>query len=355
MWLSVLLTASVSQGGAQRTVQAPAAIAVDPITGIIDAFRSHRIVALPDAHGNEQAHAFLLSLIRDPRFAATVNDIVVSVGNARYQDLMDRFVRGEDVSYDSLRVAWQNTTAPNISGDLPTHEELFRAVRAVNLSLPRERQVRVLLGDPPIDWDTVRSRADYRKWTEMQASYPAALIQLEVLAKERRALLVYSFMQLQRKNAEFNFEMQDWRAQTVVSLVESANSTRVFTVWGDPGLAVLQADVASWRTPSLAIVRGTALGAVDFNVFWSPPRIALQDGKIIPIQRAQWRSMRAEDQFDAVLYLGPPSAMTEARLSPAVCSEPGYLEMRLRRIAAAGIPQPEADKLRKHCATQIQK
>jgi hypothetical protein len=56
------------------------------------------VVALVEgAHANEQGHAFRLSLIRDPRFRETVDDIVVEFGNARYQNLMDRFIRGEDV------------------------------------------------------------------------------------------------------------------------------------------------------------------------------------------------------------------------------------------------------------------
>jgi hypothetical protein len=66
------------------------AVPVEPIAAIVDAFRSDRIVALGDNHGNEQGHKFRLSLIRDPRFAAAVDDIVVEFGSARYQDLMDR-------------------------------------------------------------------------------------------------------------------------------------------------------------------------------------------------------------------------------------------------------------------------
>jgi hypothetical protein len=331
---------------------------VEPITAIIDAFRSHSVVALPDAHGNEQAHAFLLALIRDPRFPAHVDDLVVSIGNARYQAVMDGFVRGEDVPHDSLHRAWRDTTAENNSGDLPTHKELFRAVRAVNASLAPERKLRVLLADPPIDWDRVRSPADYTRWREMRPSYAAALLQVEVLAKERRALLVHSILQLQRKNVFTNYEMEDWRAQTVVSIIENTTPNRVFTIWGtsDARLAALKADIASWRAPSLAIVRGTALGAADFDShFWSPPRMTLRDGKAVPVSRDQWRSLRAEEQFDAVLYLGTESAMTTSRLSPAVCSEPGYLEMRLRRIAVGGIPQPVADELKQHCAGSTRK
>lgn len=36
-----------------------------------------------------------------------------------------------------------------------------------------------------------------------------------------------------------------------------------------------------------------------------------------------WRMLRAEDQLDAVIDKGSPSAMTQAPLSRAVCTEPG--------------------------------
>src|SRR5438876_5347063 len=80
------------------------AIAVEPIAAILGAFESHPVVALSEGeHGNEQGYAFRLSLIRDPRFAATVNDIVVECGSWRYQGLMDRFVSGGDVADVELR------------------------------------------------------------------------------------------------------------------------------------------------------------------------------------------------------------------------------------------------------------
>jgi hypothetical protein len=86
-------------------------VPVNAVDGILEAFKAHQIVALTDAHGNEQAAAFLLSLVLDPRFAAMVNDIVMECGNARSQDVIDRFVKGEDVPDESLRVVAGHDTA----------------------------------------------------------------------------------------------------------------------------------------------------------------------------------------------------------------------------------------------------
>jgi len=35
-----------------------------------------------------------------------------------------------------------------------------------------------------------------------------------------------------------------------------------------------------------------------------------------------------EQQVDAVLYLGPRSSVTAARMAPAVCADADYIEMR---------------------------
>jgi hypothetical protein len=332
--------------------QPPPAVPVDAISGVIEAFRTHQVVALSDSYRDERAHAFLLSLVRDPRFSAVVDDIVVEFGTARYQDVIDRFDRGEDVPYDTLRRVWQDATMPHRANDYPINEEFFRAVRTLNATLSPDRRLRLLLGEPPIDWDKVRTRDDHSKWLAMRDAFPAALIQTEVIAKERRALVVYGSLHFQPKNIQSNFDMEDWRAQTIVSLIERAGPTRVFTIWGFSDVASIQPDAASWRAPSLARLRGTELGAVDASRYvpWIKSRFAVEDGKMVPVPGNQWRKLRADDQIDAILYLGGPSNATMSQWSPALCADTSYIEMRLKRIAIVGPPM-EAKNLKKYCAS----
>src|SRR5437588_88374 len=90
------------------------AVPLEPMAAILDAFRTHDIVALGEGrHNNDQGHAFRLALVRDPRFTTMVNDIVVESGSSTYQDVMDRFMRGESVPDALLRRAWQDTTIPD--------------------------------------------------------------------------------------------------------------------------------------------------------------------------------------------------------------------------------------------------
>src|SRR5262249_51911639 len=150
--------------------------------------------------GDEQVHAFQVSLVRDPRFTAVANDILVEFGNSRYQDVVDRFVRGEDVPYESLRRVWQNTTQVEYEWDLPIYEDFFRTVRAVNATLPKTRQLRVLLGDPPIDWEQVHNLQDFHQAMGNRDASAVEVLRREVLAKNRRALVIYGGQHLIRKN-----------------------------------------------------------------------------------------------------------------------------------------------------------
>jgi hypothetical protein len=319
------LVASVSPvHGTQVAAPPVPATAIDPIAGILDAFATYPLVALGEgSHGNEQAHRFRLALIRDPRFAATVSDIVVESGTARYQDVMDRFVLGEDVAPDVLARAWRDTTQPHDIWDLPIYEELFRAVRAVNASLPRERRLRVLLGDPPVEWENVRSLADLNVWAGQRDIHAADVVRREVIAKDRRALIVYGDDHLMKASRAAG--AGDGWPSNVVGYLERSG-TRVFVVHTETrmDLAGLQPDVTSWPRPALARVAGTILGAAEYE----------------PSPRLRPRQM--SELFDAVLYPGPPAETTFARLSPALCADPAYVQMRLARLALLPGPPPQA-------------
>ena len=317
---TVILVASAGGLGRSAAVrQAPSsrpAMPVEPRTAIFDAFKTHRIVALGDAHGNAQGEAFQLGLIRDPRFPTVVNDLIVESGNSRYQDSIDRFVRGEDVPKKELQRAWLDTTQQQVaSGEIPL---VITTVREVNVSLPPDRRLRVLIAEPPIDWDSLRTPEDFKKWDSDPMSsrdrFAAALIRREVLAKGRRALALYGAGHFLRKAVEWS----------LVTLLEESNGPRVFNIWTNAAgdMTAIQPDVASWPVPSLTLVRNTTLGVTQFADYFGP------DGKDIP---AAWRAPM-QDQFDAVLYLGPTAAVALARPKPWRCSDPAMPE-RLRRVA----------------------
>jgi hypothetical protein len=174
-------------------------------------------------------------------------------------------------------------------------------------------------------------------------------------------LVIYGDGHLSRKDILLNFEPSDPTSQFLLMRLESSGATKPYSIWTETNvdLKTLQADVASWRKPSLAILRGTVLGEADFTAYVSAetPRFANRVGGpdfSSPIPRDHWRRLRMEDQFDALLYLGPPSDITISQLPVALCADRGYMEMRLQRLTLAGL-QPQVDRLKQYCATVAQK
>ena len=126
-------------------------------------------------------------------------------------------------------------------------------------------------------------------------------------------------------------------SSSLVTILEQ-DKIPVFTVWTNAAaeMASMQPDVATWPVPSLAQLKGSALGRVNLTEYFGP------GGKDIP---EEWRAP-LEEQFDAVLYVGPLAKITLERPEPWRCSEPAMAE-RLRRIR---LQRPAlADRVEQEC------
>jgi hypothetical protein len=328
------------------------AVPVDAAAGIMEAFRTHRLVAI--GHHDDESQAFLRSLVSDDRFARTVNDIVVEFGSSKYQDVMDRYQHGEQVSAQELEQVWQNVTGPNGSFDVPAVERFFRAVRDKNSLLPKQRRLRVLLGEPPIDWSKIHSEAEYVAQVNALGNrdgYAVALVRREVLDQGRRALIVYGSLHFQRKTVWANYDSGWPEADTLVTQLEAQAPREVFTIWRvKPSMQVPQYFTA-WPVPSLALLKNTDLGTSDFIRYfpYQGERRAVRNGKSFVIPREQWRSLQMQDQFDALLYLGPETSFKDWVIPQEKCADRAYLEMRLARMAMFDWAKGEAAQLKERC------
>jgi hypothetical protein len=197
--------------------------------------------------------------------------------------------------------------------------------------------------------ENIRSGSDYRKWVIQRDTYPADLVRRLVPAHNRRALIVWANGHLLHQEILTNYDMTNWQAQTIVSLIEAQGGAPVFTVRQEGSVSQWQPDAASWKPMSLTLVRGTILGAADFSEFENPSqRYRIRgDDDFVPIPRDQWVKRPLEEIVDAVLYVGPASGRTSAGISPTLCADPAYIKMRLDRIAL--IDLAEADKVKRDC------
>jgi hypothetical protein len=282
----------------------------DATKAILAAFDKYEVVGMGAAHGNKDLDDFILHLIRDPAFPDKVNDVVVECGNSLYQPVLDRYIAGDDVPLSEVRPVWRNTTALmcSVSG---FYEMLFPVVRRINHKLPPEKRLRVLAGDPRLDWSKVTVQSEVM--LDRDANI-ASVMEKEVLSKHRKALMLFGEFHLfhSNKSAPRGLGSAVRRYETDypgVTLV--IGNTLVFTDSAPPANDEWETRMASWPFPSLVQhIQGTWLGDVDKTYF--------------------------SEMVDAYLYLGPGDLMLAEPRPAEIFSNKEYMTELHRRAAIIG-------------------
>lgn len=279
---------------------------------LLSAFDRHRVVALM----SPVVGSFVFDLISDRGFAGKVDDIVVECGNSLHQATLDRYIAGEDVPIAEVRKVWRDTTQPSC-GFSSFYETLFPLVRRVNEKLPPAEKLRVLAGDPPVDWSKVQRPEDLEPFLDRDP-FTASVVRDEVLAKNRKALMLFGLRHLrhgQPGNAVGIYE-QDYPGVTYVVAYH-----RRFERDNDR----LEARMASWQVPSLVPFAGSWLGDLDATYF--PDTEDAAPGE------------RGYPGFDAYLYLGRRDVLLRQQVSLRTALDEGYLAELDRRADVKGAPE----------------
>lgn len=380
---AILLAAVAASVAIAAPVACSAAVTAAPrvqpaVDGILAAFASRRLVGITDMHGNAQEGAFYQDIISDPRFAREVGNVVVEFGGAAHQGIIDRYVAGEEVPYTELRRVWTDTVGWLPGGVAMTYVNFFARVRAINQTLPEGRRIKVWLGEPPIDWSKIKTRADIEPLLWNRIPHVAGVIRREILAKNKKALVIYG-------GAHFAGPLKHY--------LEESHPGSLFVVTVNGGYneprcnAELGKLMAAWPEPALAApIRGSTLeaalkapgctrgkpGAITFiprgsnvappsGLTMAPPPGATQTQAPLtpgsnppaaggPIRMApppgggpggpggapRMPMLSMDDLLagtfgDALLYLGQPAGYTLAPVEPSIYLDPAYAREISRR------------------------
>jgi hypothetical protein len=218
--------------------------------------------------------------------------------------------------------------------DAPIYERFFAVVRDVNQTLPKQKRLRVLLGDPPIDWNAIKSRADMKPVMFDRTGYAVSVIEKEVLGKGRKALLFFGTGHLIRSRHRLQ------RGPTIE--VEKRHPGAVFVVKPHDGFGErneeLEQRLVSWPKPGLALVKNTWLGDLDAVVAYpsaKSTRILTPDGGS-ESGLSLWEGMKLQDMADAYLYLGPKASVIIEGTSPEAQQDEEYQRELQRRRSLLG-------------------
>ena len=280
-------------------------------------------MALGEAHWLQQEADLVGHLLQHPDFSPMVQAIVVEFGNAYYQPVIDKFLAGEVVTDAELRWVWRNVGGAGQAFESPVYAQFFHTVRAINQSLPSNQQLQVLLGDPPVDWQSGRRDPAIWKKSNPRDAHYARVVEDHILAHRKRALLIAGAGHFSRisdldplegnvvQRLELNYPGSIYAVVPHVIFEET-------TALHQDESSDLEEQLASWPIPSLATVRGTWLGEIPAYLhFDTIARTIDPDGTerfvrfpYIGRDGKPMTDVRLRDMVDALLYLGPSHTLT---------------------------------------------
>lgn len=195
------------------------------VNGILGAWDKADVVCLGEDHGSKNDSDLRIALIEHPDFVGKVNAIIVEFADSIHQDILDRLaLEGEDIPREQLRLVWKDTSGKAV-WESPIYEAFLRAVRKVNLALPRNRRVRLIAGDN----STERNRGRFIR----------EAVSREILDKGLKGLAVYGSGHCERRGMGFPGELSDkypgriWAASSFYDVDEGR---RVFGLGDEPRL-----------------------------------------------------------------------------------------------------------------------
>ena len=284
--------------------------------------------------GNANELDLIARLLADPHFTAKVDDIVIECANSRYQAMLDRYIAGGNVPEQRLGAVWRKTTQIFGCEADPTTKMLIDLVRNYNLKNP-QHQLRVLAADPPIDWSTVHTSAEFEKFLDKRDRNAASVIESQVLARHRRALVVIG-----------GYHFTRWatpeQGTSITMLLERSYPGSTYVIYDIENVsrfsAALRQIFASWPAPVIVPITGTELAVQSARTITSSDTMRHVGSRWVPVDDA-FPGHTLGQLFDAILYLGPANKLRTIEFKEPA-DQPYASELKRLRAIVMGTPQP---------------
>jgi len=363
--------------------------ATEAINSITEVFKSYPIVALGESHGWKEESEFIFSLIKSEQFQQEVNDIVVECGNAKYQSLMDDYVmNGKQVRQEELQQVWRNMTVL-CTCDAPIYEELFTTVRSVNKGL-KGKQLRVLLGEPALDWSSIRKGEDLNPWIIQRDVHYAGVVEKEVLVKagwgvdhtgatmftqsdpssmENDTTIKLTALPppdnssapgdtmrkieapvqpntiikrpiagpADKANAETNMY-----AKNVFQILQQTYPNKTFVIlphdgFGDvQGISKIEEGIRKLEKPQLLLTKHSWIGKTSATVLFSHDFLYMENGNTTKVSFHPYPNSKIADLCDAYLYITPKRNMHRSVPSASIYDKDYLRELNRRSLITSG-------------------
>jgi hypothetical protein len=195
-----------------------------------------------------------------------------------------------------------------------------------------KHQMRVLCGDPYIDWDKVQTMQDVNPYMAHRDDWYAQVVKDEVLAKHHRALLIMGSMHFLR-----NYQIGPMRATIEPELRQAGAKTYLIIAGTNTpgGYDDVEHRFDAWKAPVIAPATGW-LGELPANPLISGGVdtliINMKDESGREIKKPPFLELKLKDAADALLYLGPRDSLTVVEMTRAELEGTPYDKEIQRRL-----------------------
>jgi hypothetical protein len=214
-------------------------------TFLTEKFNTFKVIGLDEGpHGTLQCHAFIRNLFDDMKFCSTLDYIIVEFVNVDFQSTLDRFINGEEITLEQIQNIWRHTTQSHTPlFESPVYLQLLETVREVNKRLPMNNSIRVLAGDPAMDWSGVKTRTEYIQRLSQRDVWPSELAIQYGIKADKNVLVIFGGMHL-LKTSDPKKDSTRW---TIPYYINQKYPNSMFTI------GLLNSQASSMETNEIAV------------------------------------------------------------------------------------------------------
>lgn len=305
----------------------------DPIDYIRHSLQQYPIVCLAEGgHQAKEPHQFLRRVLSDKTILETVDVVIVEFAAARHQPVLDAYIRGEEVPVSKLSKVWRDTgQSPRSPWDSPLYYELLRLIREENRGLPLDKRVRVVAGDPPINWEKITTKAEYDRSVIPRDPFVASLAIQQAFDLGKKVLIIFGGAHLPRVPIGPDDDPRNSLSCRI--LKEHPGAVRVIEFL-DPDNLGIEDRVHGLIRDKIYVTANHWVGGIKADRFFSEIYSLVTDSKT---GQQSWQKVPLyseyllRDLFDALVYIGPSSEWQYVPGSFDQERDEGYLKELNRR------------------------
>jgi hypothetical protein len=297
---------------------------------IIQAYQNHNIIGFGEGgHGLENFHEFIQNLFDNPKIQENIDIVIVEFANVNHQNILDKYIFGEDIPINDLRKAWRETTSPGQLGELPVYLQLLQKIRDVNKSLPQDRKIRVLAGDPPINWKAINNADEYKNQLGYSRDlFPAELAIHHGIVEKKKVLMIYSEIHLS-KAMDISFGKDRPSITSIINKKHPGSIKTIGSIYSEGFLK--NQSLVSLPINSIIDLENDRLGDVPASHLFEAS--FYKNSKEVKI----FEDFKMKELFDALLYLGPFELLRRCPM-PEADYDCSFFEELNRRRKIVGMP-----------------